>query len=196
MTGTLDPTVVKPRGVRARGVRRLSRDLERYAALHTPLMSVTNAISSVIIVGAILAAGPSEIDFGSALGAVAVALCGGELAGGFQPRMKHTEARGTRARRGSRSFLLRLGFFVEHLQHALDLTKSRRPRSPPQAPPRPRPAPSRSRSRKVPAARMAPTMITLEIALVTLNQRRVQRGRNVPDHVIAGRTPRARTPRS
>jgi NAD(P) transhydrogenase subunit alpha len=29
----------------------------RDAALHTPLMSVTNAISSVIIVGAILAAG-------------------------------------------------------------------------------------------------------------------------------------------
>ena len=28
-------------------------------ALHTPLMSVTNAISSVIIVGALIAAGPS-----------------------------------------------------------------------------------------------------------------------------------------
>ncbi|MGH8726510.1 MAG: proton-translocating transhydrogenase family protein, partial [Burkholderiales bacterium] len=34
-------------------------------ALHTPLMSVTNAISSVIIVGAILAAAPRETDFGS-----------------------------------------------------------------------------------------------------------------------------------
>ncbi len=29
-------------------------------ALHTPLMSVTNAISSIIIVGALLAAGPVE----------------------------------------------------------------------------------------------------------------------------------------
>jgi len=52
-------------------------------ALHTPLMSVTNAISSVIIVGAILAAGPAEIDFGSVMGAVAVALAAINVAGGF-----------------------------------------------------------------------------------------------------------------
>ncbi len=52
-------------------------------ALHTPLMSVTNAISSVIIVGAILAAGPAEVDFGSALGALAVALASVNIAGGF-----------------------------------------------------------------------------------------------------------------
>ena len=52
-------------------------------ALHTPLMSVTNAISSVIIVGAILAAGPAEIDFGSAIGAIAVALAAVNVAGGF-----------------------------------------------------------------------------------------------------------------
>jgi NAD(P) transhydrogenase subunit alpha len=52
-------------------------------ALHTPLMSVTNAISSVIIVGAILAAGPAEIDFGSALGSVAVGLASVNVAGGF-----------------------------------------------------------------------------------------------------------------
>src|SRR5258708_13076460 len=52
-------------------------------ALHTPLMSVTNAISSVIIVGAILAAGPSEADFGAILGAVAVGLASINVAGGF-----------------------------------------------------------------------------------------------------------------
>jgi len=52
-------------------------------ALHTPLMSVTNAISSVIIVGAILAAGPAEVDFGSALGVLAVALASVNIAGGF-----------------------------------------------------------------------------------------------------------------
>jgi NAD(P) transhydrogenase subunit alpha len=52
-------------------------------ALHTPLMSVTNAISSVIIVGAILAAGPAEADFGSALGVLAVALASVNIAGGF-----------------------------------------------------------------------------------------------------------------
>src|SRR3954468_13232227 len=52
-------------------------------ALHTPLMSVTNAISSVIIVGAILAAGPTEVDFGSVMGAVAVGLASVNIAGGF-----------------------------------------------------------------------------------------------------------------
>ncbi|HEY6863620.1 MAG TPA: NAD(P) transhydrogenase subunit alpha [Burkholderiales bacterium] len=52
-------------------------------ALHTPLMSVTNAISSVIIVGAILAAGPAQIDLGSVMGAVAVALASVNVAGGF-----------------------------------------------------------------------------------------------------------------
>jgi H+-translocating NAD(P) transhydrogenase subunit alpha len=52
-------------------------------ALHTPLMSVTNAISSVIIVGAILAAGPAEVDFGSVMGAVAVGLASVNIAGGF-----------------------------------------------------------------------------------------------------------------
>jgi NAD(P) transhydrogenase subunit alpha len=52
-------------------------------ALHTPLMSVTNAISSVIMVGAILAAGPGAIDFGSILGAVAVGLVAINTFGGF-----------------------------------------------------------------------------------------------------------------
>ncbi len=52
-------------------------------ALHTPLMSVTNAISSVIIVGAILAAGPPDVDFGSAMGAIAVGLAAINVAGGF-----------------------------------------------------------------------------------------------------------------
>ena len=52
-------------------------------ALHTPLMSVTNAISSVIIVGAIQAAGPYETDFGSILGAVAVGLAAVNVFGGF-----------------------------------------------------------------------------------------------------------------
>ena len=53
-------------------------------ALHTPLMSVTNAISSVIIVGAVLAAAPTETDFGSVLGVVAVALASVNVAGGFR----------------------------------------------------------------------------------------------------------------
>ncbi|HKO87642.1 MAG TPA: NAD(P) transhydrogenase subunit alpha [Burkholderiales bacterium] len=52
-------------------------------ALHTPLMSVTNAISSVIIVGAILAAGPAEMDTGAIIGAVAVGLAAVNVFGGF-----------------------------------------------------------------------------------------------------------------
>ena len=52
-------------------------------ALHTPLMSVTNAISSVIVVGAILAAGSGALDFGSLLGAGAVALVAINTFGGF-----------------------------------------------------------------------------------------------------------------
>jgi NAD(P) transhydrogenase subunit alpha len=52
-------------------------------ALHTPLMSVTNAISSVIIVGAILAAAPTQMDFGSILGVIAVGLASINVAGGF-----------------------------------------------------------------------------------------------------------------
>ena len=52
-------------------------------ALHTPLMSVTNAISSVIVVGAILSAGAGHIDRGTVLGAIAVALVAINTFGGF-----------------------------------------------------------------------------------------------------------------
>jgi len=52
-------------------------------ALHSPLMSVTNAISSVIIVGGLLAAGPAQIDFSKIMGFVAVALASVNIFGGF-----------------------------------------------------------------------------------------------------------------
>ncbi|HKQ25083.1 MAG TPA: proton-translocating transhydrogenase family protein [Burkholderiales bacterium] len=52
-------------------------------ALHTPLMSVTNAISGIIIVGAMLAAGPQAIDWGVVLGFVAVVLASVNVFGGF-----------------------------------------------------------------------------------------------------------------
>ena len=56
-------------------------------ALHTPLMAVTNAISSVIIVGALaaVAAGTSEngVDMSTWTGALAVALCAVNIFGGF-----------------------------------------------------------------------------------------------------------------
>ncbi|MEQ9345524.1 MAG: NAD(P) transhydrogenase subunit alpha [Thalassospira sp.] len=52
-------------------------------ALHSPLMAVTNAISSVIIVGALLAAGPVEMNFSKMMGFVAVVLASVNIFGGF-----------------------------------------------------------------------------------------------------------------
>jgi H+-translocating NAD(P) transhydrogenase subunit alpha len=56
-------------------------------ALHTPLMSVTNAISSVIVVGALLAAGTGAMASGSSsamiFGFIAVVLASVNIFGGF-----------------------------------------------------------------------------------------------------------------
>ena len=52
-------------------------------ALHSPLMGVTNAISSVIIVGALLAAGPEGFGFSKILGFFAVILASINIFGGF-----------------------------------------------------------------------------------------------------------------
>ncbi len=52
-------------------------------ALHSPLMSVTNAISSVIIVGALIAAGPLGLSFAKTAGFVAVTLAAVNIFGGF-----------------------------------------------------------------------------------------------------------------
>ena len=52
-------------------------------ALHSPLMAVTNAISSVIIVGALIAAGPRDIGFSEIMGLFAVILASVNIFGGF-----------------------------------------------------------------------------------------------------------------
>ncbi len=56
-------------------------------ALHTPLMSVTNAISSVIVVGALLAVGAGAIASGSTVamifGFIALVLASINIFGGF-----------------------------------------------------------------------------------------------------------------
>ncbi len=56
-------------------------------ALHTPLMSVTNAISSVIVVGALLASGVALVGFGSGLakffGFLALVMASVNIFGGF-----------------------------------------------------------------------------------------------------------------
>jgi len=52
-------------------------------ALHSPLMAVTNAISSVIIVGGLVAAGPADMGFAKIMGFVAVILASVNIFGGF-----------------------------------------------------------------------------------------------------------------
>ena len=56
-------------------------------SLHTPLMSVTNAISSVIIVGAIIAAlagtSGNDFDLSSIFGFIAIVLAAINIFGGF-----------------------------------------------------------------------------------------------------------------
>jgi NAD(P) transhydrogenase subunit alpha len=52
-------------------------------ALHSPLMAVTNAISSVIIVGAMLAAGLALSGWAMAFGFIAVTLASVNIFGGF-----------------------------------------------------------------------------------------------------------------
>ena len=51
-------------------------------ALHTPLMSVTNAISGIIVIGALLQVG-STLDLVGWLGIVAIVIVSINIAGGF-----------------------------------------------------------------------------------------------------------------
>ena len=52
-------------------------------ALHTPLMAVTNAVSAIVIVGAMLAAALTETTLGKTMGVLAVALAAVNVFGGF-----------------------------------------------------------------------------------------------------------------
>ncbi|MEA5098833.1 MAG: NAD(P) transhydrogenase subunit alpha [Burkholderiaceae bacterium] len=52
-------------------------------ALHTPLMAVTNAVSAIIIVGAMIAAGMTEGLVAQVMGTLAVALAAVNVFGGF-----------------------------------------------------------------------------------------------------------------
>ncbi len=52
-------------------------------ALHAPLMGVTNAISSVVIVGAIIAAGLEGVSLSAILGFIAIFLASVNIFGGF-----------------------------------------------------------------------------------------------------------------
>jgi NAD(P) transhydrogenase subunit alpha len=52
-------------------------------ALHTPLMAVTNAVSAIVIVGAMLAAAMTQTPLGKTMGVLAVALAAVNVFGGF-----------------------------------------------------------------------------------------------------------------
>ena len=52
-------------------------------ALHTPLMAVTNAISAIVIVGAMLAVTLTDGFVGKSMGLLAVALAAVNIFGGF-----------------------------------------------------------------------------------------------------------------
>jgi NAD(P) transhydrogenase subunit alpha len=52
-------------------------------ALHTPLMSVTNAISGIIVVGGMLQAASGELNLATVLGAIAVLVATINISGGF-----------------------------------------------------------------------------------------------------------------
>ncbi len=51
--------------------------------LHTPLMSGSNAISGIAIIGALISAGAEQTTLASVLGIVAVALASVNVVGGF-----------------------------------------------------------------------------------------------------------------
>ena len=52
-------------------------------ALHAPLMSVANAISGVVVLGAMIAAGPAIFGISKILGFAAVVLASVNIFGGF-----------------------------------------------------------------------------------------------------------------
>jgi H+-translocating NAD(P) transhydrogenase subunit alpha len=51
--------------------------------LHTPLMSLTNALDAIVVVAAIIIAGRQETPLATALGAIAVAASFSNMVGGF-----------------------------------------------------------------------------------------------------------------
>ena len=83
MTGTVDPTIINITVFVLAIFVGYHVVWNVTPALHTPLKSVTNAISSVVIVGAILAAGPGTLGIGAILGALAVGLVAINTFGGF-----------------------------------------------------------------------------------------------------------------
>jgi NAD(P) transhydrogenase subunit alpha len=72
-------------------------------ALHTPLMSVTNAISSVIVVGALIAAAAAGSASSKWLGLAAVALASVNIFGGFAVTQRMLSMYRRRERQGDKT---------------------------------------------------------------------------------------------
>jgi len=70
-------------------------------ALHTPLMAVTNAISAIVIVGAMLAAALTETTLGKTMGVLAVALAAVNVFGGFLVTRRMLEMFRKKERKGA-----------------------------------------------------------------------------------------------
>ena len=83
MTGTVDPTIINLVVFVLAVFVGYHVIWNVTPALHTPLMSVTNAISSVIVVGALIAAGPTGFELSKIFGLVAIALAAVNIFGGF-----------------------------------------------------------------------------------------------------------------
>ena len=67
-------------------------------ALHTPLMSLTNAVSGIIIVGALLSAGPDGWNFGTLMGVIADILASICIFAGFMVTQRMLEMFKTKQR--------------------------------------------------------------------------------------------------
>ena len=100
MTGALDPTVVNLIVFVLAVFVGYHVIWNVTPALHTPLMSVTNAISSVIIVGAMIAAGLSDGTLGKVMGVIAVTLAAVNVFGGFLVTQRMLEMFRKKQRKG------------------------------------------------------------------------------------------------
>ncbi len=69
-------------------------------ALHTPLMAVTNAISAIVIVGAMLATGLTSSGLAQYMGIFAVALAAVNVFGGFLVTQRMLEMFKKKERKG------------------------------------------------------------------------------------------------
>lgn len=75
-------------------------------ALHTPLMAVTNAISAIVIVGAMLAVALTEGPVGQVMGFLAVMLAAVNVFGGFlvtQRMLEMFKKKDNKAKQGAKS---------------------------------------------------------------------------------------------